>query len=294
MNYTESSMQEAVEKDKRYTEFFLTLRANLRDHPISEEQKWNEKDFQLSHLFQEKKKIVHQHLCNNFYTPGVMYDIDQLISAVNGYMSKEPMKYPLLNSIGDYIIFIFKCLGLSYEKKKSTTEGGSDPQNVEETITPYVDALSKFREKVREAGRSKDFVTILRACDEIRDDILPTLGIRLEDKPQGTLWKYEDKAILIKEKEAKLADAQRKIDEKLKKQEEDALRKAELEEKSKISPDKMFIHQTDLYSKFDDKGIPTHDKDGKELSKGLAKKLKKDWEAQEKLHQSRLDKEIKS
>lgn len=35
-------------------------------------------------------------------------------------------------------------------------------------------------------------------------------------------------------------------------------------------------------------GFPTHDAEGKELSKGLAKKLRKLYEAQEKLHNEYL------
>ena len=38
-------MTEATEKDKRYSEFFLNLKANIRDHPINEEQIWNDKEF---------------------------------------------------------------------------------------------------------------------------------------------------------------------------------------------------------------------------------------------------------
>ena len=50
----------------------------------------------------------------------------------------------------------------------------------------------------------------------------------------------------------------------------------------------MFLKETDKYSKFDEKGIPTHDHEGKELSKGLLKKLAKDYEKQEKLHSDYL------
>jgi hypothetical protein len=35
---------------------------------------------------------------------------------------------------------------------------------------------------------------ILNLCDEVRDFKLPTLGIRIEDRDNGTsIWKYEDK-----------------------------------------------------------------------------------------------------
>ena len=52
----------------------------------------------------------------------------------------------------------------------------------------------------------------------------------------------------------------------------------------------MFRGQTDLYSQFDENGLPTHDKEGTELSKGKIKQLKKDYEKQEKLHQQWLEK----
>jgi cysteinyl-tRNA synthetase len=44
----------------------------------------------------------------------------------------------------------------------------------------------------------------------------------------------------------------------------------------------MFKNETDKYSKFDDKGMPTHDANGEELKKGQLKKLAKLYEAQEK------------
>ena len=47
----------------------------------------------------------------------------------------------------------------------------------------------------------------------------------------------------------------------------------------------MFLSQSDLYSAFDDKGIPTADKDGEPLSKSLIKKLKKEWDKQKKLYE---------
>ncbi|XP_032494714.1 cysteine--tRNA ligase, cytoplasmic isoform X1 [Phocoena sinus] len=69
-----------------------------------------------------------------------------------------------------------------------------------------------------------------------------------------------------------------------KRQEQEAARLA----KMKVPPSEMFLSESDKYSKFDENGLPTHDTEGKELSKGQAKKLKKLFEAQEKLHQEYL------
>ena len=44
--------------------------------------------------------------------------------------------------------------------------------------------------------------------------------------------------------------------------------------------------ETDKYSAFDDRGLPTLDKEGKEVSKGQLKKLEKLWQAQEKTYKA--------
>ena len=67
---------------------------------------------------------------------------------------------------------------------------------------------------------------------------------------------------------------------------EQAKQLAEKMAKMSIAPEEMFKSQTDLYSAFDADGVPTHDKEGKELSKSAYKKLKKEWEKQKKLYES--------
>ena len=52
----------------------------------------------------------------------------------------------------------------------------------EQAMAPVMDALSKFRDMVRDGARAKDFAKVMAASDEIRNDILPFLGIRIEDK----------------------------------------------------------------------------------------------------------------
>eukprot|EP00933_Yihiella_yeosuensis_P074152 TRINITY_DN8299_c0_g2_i1.p1 TRINITY_DN8299_c0_g2~~TRINITY_DN8299_c0_g2_i1.p1 ORF type:complete len:740 (-),score=186.15 TRINITY_DN8299_c0_g2_i1:497-2716(-) len=61
---------------------------------------------------------------------------------------------------------------------------------------------------------------------------------------------------------------------------------AEKDAKKKLDPKDMFKSQTDLYSKFDDDGVPTHAADGEPLPKARIKKLKQEWEKQKKLFES--------
>ena len=52
-----------------------------------------------------------------------------------------------------------------------------------------------------------------------------------------------------------------------------------------MPPQEMFLAQTDLYSAFDDAGVPTTSKAGEPLSKSAIKKLKKEWDKQKKLYE---------
>jgi len=53
-----------------------------------------------------------------------------------------------------------------------------------------------------------------------------------------------------------------------------------------VSPLEMFRTQTDLFSQFDEEGMPTHDAAGEKISKSAYKKLRKDWEKQKKLFEA--------
>ena len=68
--------------------------------------------------------------------------------------------------------------------------------------------------------------------------------------------------------------------------EEQAKQLAEKLARMNVSPLEMFKSQTDLYSQFDEEGVPTHDAAGEKLTKSAIKKLKKDWEKQKRLFES--------
>lgn len=52
---------------------------------------------------------------------------------------------------------------------------------VEELVMPHLTILSQFRDEVRVLARTLKATDILSACDRLRDDILPGVGVRLED-----------------------------------------------------------------------------------------------------------------
>jgi cysteinyl-tRNA synthetase len=72
------------------------------------------------------------------------------------------------------------CYGMNDDHQSSSREI---------IVTPILDALMEFRAKVRDAARTGDQSTVLKLCDLFRDEMLPPLGVRLEDKKDGSIWK---------------------------------------------------------------------------------------------------------
>merc|ERR1712037_183856 len=253
------------------------------------------------------KEDVHRALCDNIDTRTVLMSIQDLVVNTNQYIEKNraskmtkdstsnqvsAYNRGLLKGVALFITNIFDVLGINAEPEKiGFASSGKESGNTEDVVMPYLDALALFRDDVRLAARGigGDAVPILKKCDELRDDVLPLLGVRLEDKEnEPTVIKLVDKEELLREKaEAKAAEEKKRLAKEAKKAEA-AAKAAELEAQKRIPPGDLFKDQTDKYSKFDDKGVPTHDAKGEEIPKSQQKKLQKLYDAQEKKYNTYL------
>lgn len=146
----------------------------------------------MQEFFFEKKDSIHENLCDNFNTPNVIKNIVALISKTYEYEKKTrgtSLKIFLIFNIGQYIAFLTKCLGLIY--KTEFIEYfimSSDDSSKEAIVSPYVDVIAKFRDSIKTiASVDKDFIKILKQCDELRDETLPTLGVKIEDRGKGNV-----------------------------------------------------------------------------------------------------------
>merc|ERR1711978_447605 len=89
--------------------------------------------------------------------------------------------------------------------------GSSGSADLETLVMPYLNSLASFRDNVRKSAREIKAGDILTECDKLRDDVLPNLGVRLEDKEsEATVIKLVDKAELLKEREEKKALEEKK------------------------------------------------------------------------------------
>uniref|UniRef100_A0A8C2ZA82 Cysteine--tRNA ligase, cytoplasmic n=1 Tax=Cyclopterus lumpus TaxID=8103 RepID=A0A8C2ZA82_CYCLU len=276
LDYSSNTMESAVQYEKFLNEFFLNVKDILRapSDITGQFEKWEAAETELNDSFSDRKCAVHAALCDNVDTRGAVEEMRLLVGMSNGYIAgrKGAKRRPnrmLVESIALYLTGMLKVFGAieGSEPIGFPVGGQSQSADLESTVMPYLTVLSDFREGVRKIAREQKVTELLQLCDVVRDDTLPELGVRLEDhEGLPTVVKMVDKETLLKEKEEKKQMAKLA--------------------KMKLPAGEMFRSDTDKYSKFDETGFPTHDVEGKELSKGQAKKLRKLFEAQEKLHKN--------
>ncbi|XP_066557221.1 cysteine--tRNA ligase, cytoplasmic isoform X1 [Amia ocellicauda] len=299
LDYSNNTMESAIQYEKFMNEFFLNVKDVLRAPTdiTGQFEKWEGQETELNNSFYSRKAAVHAALCDNLDTRTAMEEMRALVSSSNTYMAarktaKLAPNRMLLQSIATYLTDMLKIFGAidGIEPIGFHVGGNGQKVDLESTVMPYLKVLSDFREEVRKIAREKKVTEVLQLCDGVRDEILPELGVRLEDhEGLPTVVKLVDRETLLKEREEK-----KKVEEEKRRKKEEAARKKQEQEmaklaKMKIPPNEMFKSETDKYSAFDQMGFPTHDAEGKEISKGQTKKLKKLYEAQEKLYKEYLE-----
>ncbi|VDD92361.1 unnamed protein product [Enterobius vermicularis] len=297
--FSASNMEKALQFEKITNEFFLLVKDYIRRYyrPNSNEgyQKYGIRELQLMDEFSKIKADVKAALCDSIDTRTAIEKIRELIGLGNAYILEMERQGTipnclLLRNIAAYITWLLKVFGAipyGYEIgfpvetrslfSDSISYGGGPSTSTEALLMPYLTALADFREKVRNIAREHKVAGILEECDRLRDEILPELGVRLEDRASQTCVKLVDKETIFREQQQKKAleagkEAERQL--KLKEKEEKAARKS-------IPPCEMFRvgEEASKYSEYDERGIPTHLANGDEVSKKQRKKLEKLYEA---------------
>uniref|UniRef100_A0A8C9UYH8 Cysteine--tRNA ligase, cytoplasmic n=1 Tax=Scleropages formosus TaxID=113540 RepID=A0A8C9UYH8_SCLFO len=292
LDYSSNTMESAIQYEKFLNEFFLNVKDILRAPTdiTGQFERWEEAEMELNRSFYNQKAAVHAALRDNIDTRTALEELRVLVSQSNAYIAgrKNAKLAPnrmLLQSIALYLTDLLKTFGAIEGAEPIGFPVGTNGQNVdlESTVMPYLKVLSDFREGVRKIAREQKVTEVLSLCDMVRDETLPELGVRLEDhEGLPTVVKLVDRETLLKEKEEK---KKVRADSSYICQDRSMAKLA----KMKIPPSEMFRSETDKYSTFDETGFPTHDADGKEISKGQTKKLRKLYEAQEKLYKEYLD-----
>lgn len=306
MDYGDNTLRGAMDTEKKFVEFFHNVKAALRTAGglVSDQaQRWGDEEFAVDAATTACMKKVNEAFCDDFDTPAVLTALSDLIKDMNKYLEAVEISDThkvialVVRRAGLFVTKILKVLGLIPDNsgvEMGFPFDGTDDVNREEALAPILDVLMSFRSTVRDAARAKDMKGVLTACDEFRDDDLPPLGIRLEDKTGTSVWKLEDAAKLVLEREQAIAQKLQKEEEKRKAAEIAKLK----EEAAKINPIEYMTQilidveniKVKKYSKFGEDGMPTHFHDGEELKKNQLKTAKKEFSAQKKANDKYMKK----
>ncbi|KAI5291632.1 hypothetical protein KEM54_002562 [Ascosphaera aggregata] len=201
--------------------------------------------------------------------------------------SAKTYLYPL-SEMRDTLRFVAKKTAVTRDSLDAVVDNGraaiSKEATGDEAAELFRKVLSSFCDELASLEPTSNSVEkeILGLCDRLRDVDLFDLGVYLEDRDnQPALVRPVTRDLIEarQEKEERARQKQRDKEER----EREALKKAE---KGKLSHLEMF--KTKEYSAWDAEGLPTKDAEGNELTKSKAKKLKKDWDRQKKLHEAWL------
>lgn len=314
LDFKESLMLEARSLEQSYTNFFKNVRALHSDYKHSLEsgklisKKLGPSEKELLAGLGDAQNKVHAAFSDNLSTPQALKHLSDLVTKANTYISAAgaDLRIEPVLAVARYVTKILGIVGFPVRQdglgwldestsspaklsSMSSSMSSSAAGSAEEIAMPYVRCLSSFRDEVRryaiENASSSEY---LKLTDRVRDEDLLHLNVALDDRNnQASLVKFltdEEKQELVKANKEKLLRQQEKEAKKLEQARARKAKEQERKEKAKVLPQEMF-RNTELYSAWDESGLPTKDKDGNDVSKSMTKKLKKQWEQQKKLHE---------
>ncbi|KAH9322117.1 hypothetical protein KI387_016756, partial [Taxus chinensis] len=307
MNFSESVMSEAIAKERQFQNFFKIVKNVLRRMEIDGEsyvkgfengQKWGLEEEELAHLYAITISQVRDRLEDNFDTMGALNALLNLASGVHSYVDKKAngnLLPILVKEAAEYVTQILVIFGLSTANVSNEIGFGSESASrsggIESLVAPYINAACSLRDEIRVSAKddlSKE--KIISITDHFRDYTMVDLGVRVEDSSSGTIWELCDVERLQNERNEKLRKTREAIIKSLKLKIGQKLKDIENFQLASADPKEYFQKQTTKYSTFDDRGIPTHDSEGKELSKKAMKDAEKLMQKAVKSHEKYKEK----
>lgn len=300
LDYSEDVMAEAKQLEKFFNEFFLHVQDALRLKSSSagsgelasviSNERWGTAEKEVHAQFMEKKSAVHKALLDSINTVSAMQRLRELAVVVNRYMQeqKRNVNAHVLRDIAAYITRMFSVFGLiPKEESIGWSAGDATAVSREELALPFVTELANFRELVRAQAREHKLQELLVACDRLRNEVLPNLGVSLEDRSgMPPVVKFVDRETLLEQRRQEEAAQEEKRQKKAEAQRKAQEQKAAKEAKQRIPPGEMF-RSDEKFTQFDEQGIPTHERadDGSEkaISGKQRKRLVKLYEQQKEL-----------
>jgi len=289
-----------------FNNFFVNIRALLRQASATSHQDEGHGlevlEKELLYFLLKTQADFRAALCDSFNTAQALDVLLKLVSETNKYISarhasKCRISSELIYKVGIWVTRMLRMFGLGEGPDDGgigwgNPEGeGKEQNNSEETLMPYLEALSSFRDTIRQLALDKSTTAkdILKVCDALRDESLVPLGVALDDQEDGrALVKLVPPETLLEARRQKRAAADEKTAKKAENLRKEQERQKEQMEKGRIPPSEMFKGERSAYLDWDADGFPLKKLDGQDLSKNEIKKLRNQFDQQAKKHAAYL------
>ncbi|EDQ90779.1 uncharacterized protein MONBRDRAFT_223, partial [Monosiga brevicollis MX1] len=280
LNYSADAFEEAQVYERVFKEFFLNIKALSRE---AQGRDAGEKD--LLAVFETKKLAIHTALCDNIDTATAMQHARDLVSECNTRLQSMSALTHAMRAVAEYLTRLFVCFGLIPSGEEIGFPRDDGTVSAEAVLMEPLLRFAELRDQIRQLARANKDKDVLELCDKVRDEALPKLGVRLEDKESGAVVKLVDAEELMREKEQEAALKAAKEEEKRRKAAERAAAERKKLEKGKLAPADLFKDDPEFKDcTFDERGVPERDAEGNELPKSTKKRVEKAYNNQAKLH----------
>ena len=287
VNFDRDAMEDVFATERTLNSFFAGVASILRSEDSQATvQMWTDEDKALNEKIIATDKLVHESFCNNFDTKAAVAALVMLAKSTNAYLSDSasPVKKAfLLSKAGRSVTRTLRVLGLAPGADSigwTANSGGGESDDA------LIGAFYDFRQGVRAAAKSKDTNELMKLSDNLRDNVLPVLGLKFDDSELG--WKRVDAEQAMQEMAERRRLEKQKLEKKLTAARNDL---ANLEKQSRPATSSVDAAE---FSAFDANGYPTKMADGSDIPKNREKTLKKAWTAQEKAFVKFQDKQKKA
>ena len=287
MVYSDQTLEDARSKDERLRNFFQGVRALPCGGAGA--QSWRAAEAELSAQVRAARARVHAALCDSVDTPRAMAALLELVGQCNAYMAREgpAARWAAAHEAARYVAEVLAVFGVFPARDHAglPVVAEKEGKGREAVLGPVMQRVSAFRDGVRALARSGkgevDAGGLLRLCDAFRDEACVDLGIRLEDRPDGTAVVKslsEDPEELrreIADRRAREREAARR-----KRENKRALREKELRkwEAAAVEPEAYFRGEQHAgrFGAFDEQHVPTHGPGMEALPKAQRKAAEKE------------------
>eukprot|EP00762_Andalucia_godoyi_P000237 ANDGO_02257.mRNA.1 Cysteine--tRNA ligase len=230
VDYSENAMERCVSIEKIFSEYFsntkIYLRSVLKENgAVLKHEKYVAADFNMQKTLSAAQIAIDHAFRDNFNIPLAMENLQDLVRASNAYVSTGVSKPNLVLGVAQFVARMMSLFGFTdnldatASLRLAASQATDSNVSKEVIVGPYLDALAQFRGQVRSLAREKQLPTaFLELCDDLRDNVLLDIGVRLEDAQGVLAWKLGDPKEFRAERQRTLdaAEAKRKAKEEAK------------------------------------------------------------------------------